>query len=51
MIQLENEPEPSSFEQEDPPPVLGSWRNIYGFVLALHAVIIFLFYLFSQAYA
>ncbi|WP_173021441.1 hypothetical protein [Lewinella sp. W8] len=35
----------------DGPPVLGSWKNVYLFVLVLHAVIIILFYLFSQAYA
>jgi uncharacterized integral membrane protein len=33
------------------PPVLGSWKNVYWFVLVLHAIIIILFYLFSQAYA
>ena len=35
---------------DDKPPVLGSWRNIYAFVLALHVVLILLFYVFSQAY-
>jgi hypothetical protein len=38
-------------DQEPPPPILGSWRNMYIFVLVLHAVIIFLFYLFTHAYA
>lgn len=33
------------------PPVLGSWKNVYWFVLVLHGVIVILFYLFSQAYA
>ena len=35
----------------DPAPILGSWRNLYAFVLASHALIIILFYLFSRAYA
>jgi len=43
-----NQPIPST---DDEPPVLGSWRNIYTFVLALHVVLIILFYLFSRAYA
>ncbi|MCB0637883.1 MAG: hypothetical protein KDC54_14745 [Lewinella sp.] len=38
-------------DQEPPPPILGSWTNMYIFVLVLHAVIIFLFYLFTHAYA
>lgn len=32
-------------------PILGSWRNIYAFVLLLHALLILFFYLFSRAYA
>lgn len=35
----------------DQPPVFGSWRNIYLFVLLLHLFIIFLFYCFGEAYA
>lgn len=36
---------------DETPPILGSWRRIYGFVLALHVVLIILFYIFSQVYA
>lgn len=32
-------------------PILGSWRNIYAFVLLLHTLLIIFFYLFSRAYA
>lgn len=35
---------------DEAPPVLGNWRNVYTFVLALHVVLIVLFYLFSRAY-
>ena len=36
---------------DDAPPVMGSWRNVYLFVLVLHVALIVFFYLFSQAYA
>ncbi len=36
---------------DETPPILGSWRNIYLFVLALHVLLILFFYLFSNAYA
>lgn len=40
-------------EAQDPenPPVLGTWTNVYTFVLVLHFVLIIAFYLFSRAYA
>lgn len=34
---------------DDPPPVLGCWRNVYIFVLVYEAVVITLFYLFTNA--
>ena len=41
--------------QDDPndetPPILGSWRNIYAIVLVVHVLLIVFFYLFSIAYA
>lgn len=36
---------------DETPPILGSWRNIYAFVLVLHFLLIVLFYLFSAAHA
>ena len=36
---------------EDQPPIFGSWSNIYWAVLILHALIITLFYVFTQAFA
>lgn len=36
---------------DETPPILGSWKNIYTVVLVLHVVLIILFYLFSNAYA
>lgn len=35
---------------DDAPPVLGSWKNIYGVVLVLHLLLLVAFYLFSRAY-
>lgn len=43
----ENQPTPTPEE----PPILGSWRNMYIFVLVLHVLLIVMFYLFSNAYA
>ena len=37
--------------EDDTPPFLGSWKNLYTLVIVLHAFIIFLFYLFTHAYA
>ena len=36
---------------DEPPPLLGSWPNVYGFVLAYLAVVIFLFWIFTKHYA
>jgi hypothetical protein len=36
---------------DEPPPFLGSWRNVYIFVLAYEAVVITLFYIFTRVMA
>jgi hypothetical protein len=36
---------------DEPPPVLGSWRNVYIFVLAYEAAVIALFYIFTRVMA
>ncbi len=36
---------------EPPPPLFRSWNQMYAFVLILHALLILLFYLFTQYYA
>ena len=36
---------------DEPPPVLGTWPNVYRFVLAYLAVVILLFWLFTKHYA
>ncbi len=36
---------------DDPPPVLGSWRKVYIFVLCYEAVVIALFYIFTRVLA
>jgi len=45
-----SQPPPTETTPEEP-PILGSWQNMYTFVLVAHVVLIFLFYLFSNAYA
>jgi hypothetical protein len=41
---------PEAYDSE-PPPVLGSWRNVYIFVLAWLALLIVLFYYFTRYFA
>lgn len=43
-----NAPRP---EMNDAPPVLGSWRNIYLFVLGTLALLVALFWAITRAYA
>jgi len=31
-------------DPETPPPILGTWRNLYGAVIGLLAVLVVLFY-------
>lgn len=38
-------------EPEEPPPVLGRWRNLYALVLGGLVLWILLLHLFSRAYA
>lgn len=38
-------------ELDDAPPLLGSWRNIYLFVLGTLALLIALFWALTRAYA
>ncbi len=41
---------PISPSSEDQPPVFSTWKQVYVFVLVLHAFIITLFYLLTQGY-
>lgn len=36
--------------EDEKPPILGSWNRMYAFVLILHAILIFCFYLFTLKY-
>ena len=36
---------------EEPPPFLGSWKNVYIFVICYLACLIAGFYVFSRAFA
>lgn len=37
-------------EQEEKPPILKTWTNVYTLVIGSLALIIFLLYLFTQSY-
>ncbi len=37
--------------EEDPPPILGSWRNFYGLVLGMLALDIAMLYLFMRIFS
>jgi hypothetical protein len=41
---------PETYDAE-PPPVLGSWRNVYIFVIAWLALLIVVFYFFTRYFA
>jgi hypothetical protein len=41
---------PETYDSE-PPPVLGTWRSIYTFVLGWLALLIALFYAFTRYFA
>jgi hypothetical protein len=36
---------------DDPPPIMGSWRNLYALVIAALAFDMFLLWLFTRAFA
>lgn len=44
------EPEPES-KGEDPPPIGGSWRNLYAAVVLNLALLVLLFYAFTKAFS
>lgn len=37
--------------QDNHPPIFRSWNQMYLFVLVLHAIIIALFYIFTETYS
>lgn len=40
-----------SYMPDDPPPFLGSWRNVYLAILIYLALLIGSFYVFTQAFS
>ncbi|MFT7622399.1 MAG: hypothetical protein ACI9WU_001572 [Myxococcota bacterium] len=42
---------PAAPEEDDPPPILGSWRALYGVVLGTLAGLTALFYYLTQAFS
>ncbi len=41
-------PNEQSLPDKDQPPILGTWKRLYIFVLIIHALIIALFYIFTK---
>ncbi len=37
--------------EDEPPPILGSWRNLYAIVLGWLALLIVVFYLFTRYFS
>jgi hypothetical protein len=50
LVQVKFRLPPEAYDSE-PPPILGSWRNVYIVVLAWLALLIALFYLFTRYFA
>jgi hypothetical protein len=50
LVQVKFRLPPETYDSE-PPPILGSWRNVYIFVLGWLALLIVLFYLFTRYFA
>jgi len=42
---------PESAYDPEPPPILGTWRNVYIFVLCYLATVITVFYIFTRIMA
>ena len=38
-------------DQDASPPLFGTWQKFYAVILIVHALIIFVFWLFSNAYS
>lgn len=45
------QPAVPSGSTDDQPPILGTWNRLYALVIILHALIITLFYWFTQVYS
>lgn len=48
----ERHPEPiKRVAADEPPPFLGTWARVYGFVVVYLAALIALFYVFARAFS
>jgi hypothetical protein len=45
---MSREPASGSVEPEDPPPLLGSWRNLYWLVVGELGLLVLLFYALTR---
>jgi hypothetical protein len=45
------DPEKTAAKVEDPPPILGSWRNFYALVLGMLVLDIVMLYLFTRIFS
>jgi len=48
---IDRERKNEHLDDDPPPPIGGSWRNLYATVLVALAVMIVLFYLFTRAFS
>jgi len=39
-----------SASEDTPPPILGTWKRVYYFVMATFGLFVLLFYLFTKAF-
>lgn len=44
-------PEPERHVIDEPPPVLGTWKRVYTFILCYIACVIATFYWFTRSFA
>jgi len=42
------EPQPPARAPEDPPPLLGSWKNVYGLLVVQLAVVVAILYALTR---
>lgn len=47
---MNNKNDPKEITEDPPPPILGNWNNIYGFVFFTLIALILIFYLFTKAF-
>ena len=47
---MNKDPIESKLDEDEYPPLFGSWNKLYTFVFVTFAILVFLFYLFTKAF-